>query len=208
MIKKRDLPLFGVLASVALFWLATASYPGGYRLAEHFVSTLFHARALDGANNPARYFALPAMLALCASVGAVFWSLAGRCPPGPLATTVRVGGVGAVVYAFLAVATPMHDLLVTVALAFFVAAVVATLRLAWLARQRGALLGGLVCLALVAASSAMYYGGVMSGQLAVAQKLTFGLGGAWLLAVHYTGLGLNRGAQDGPSEPTPVRGAA
>jgi hypothetical protein len=96
---------------------------------------------------------------------------------------------------------------VTVALAFFVAATAATLRVAHLAHRSGALLGGLVCLALVALSSLVYYGGVLPEHLPVAQKLTFALGAAWLLAVHYTEFDLDGRTPDSPSDPSPVRSA-
>ena len=78
---KRYLPLIGILISVRLFVLAATYYPGGstfsassagYDWARNFISSLFRPEALNGAANPARYFAIPAMLILCVSVGFVF----------------------------------------------------------------------------------------------------------------------------------------
>jgi hypothetical protein len=75
--------------------------------------------------------------------------------------TIDIGGIGAMVYAFLAVATPMHDLLVTVSLVFSLAAILATLYTVYRARQTNLLIAGAICLALVVVSAVMYYGHVL-----------------------------------------------
>ena len=63
---KKHLPLLGIAAAVCLFLSAAARYPGGttssattvgYDWTRNFISSLFAARALNGAVNPARYFA-------------------------------------------------------------------------------------------------------------------------------------------------------
>lgn len=74
------------------------------------------------------------------------------------------------VYAFLAVTTPMHDLLVNIALLSFLAAALATLQMQHAVRQTTLVLFGMACLALLAVCAVMYYGNVLLGVLPVAQK--------------------------------------
>ncbi|TCZ80380.1 hypothetical protein [Lysobacter sp. N42] len=214
--KKRNLPILGLISSALLFWMATAFYPGGtsaspdfagYSWSEHFISTLFRDSALNGAANTAKPYAVAAMLVFCASVAAIFWSLS-RCVSGWLRKIIAIGGVGSMVYAGLAVVTPMHDLLVTVALAFFVPGFLATLRLVQNARWRSAKLAGLAYLVLVVVTSAMYYGNLLPEHLAAAQKAVFVLGSLWLACVYQLSEALSAVTPNNSSKPTPLRGAA
>lgn len=192
---KRNLPPIGILLSIGLFIVATTYYPGGsitsrnvvgYDWTQHFISTLFAVTALNGARNPARYFALPAMLMFCISMAAMFRSVSRQATSPAMKKTIDIGGIGAMVYAFLAVATPMHDLLVTVSLVFSLAAILATLYTVYRARQTNLLIAGAICLALVVVSAVMYYGHVLFALLPIAQKLVFVTGTGWVLALYLT----------------------
>jgi hypothetical protein len=189
----RYLPLVGILSSICLFIVAAASYPGGtiesadsvgYDWTRHFISTLFARTALNGAANPSRMVAIPAMLILCTSIAFLFKSVSMRSPSKGLRTTIEIGGIGSMVYAFLAVTTPMHDLLVSVALLFFVAAVLATSRMLYVAGETKAAVSGMICLTLLAVCAVIYYGNVLWFVLPIAQKLTFVLNTGWLLVLH------------------------
>ena len=89
------------------------------------------------------------------------------------------------VYAALAV-TPMHDVMVGVALLFFVAAMVTTFHGLWLQRRRAMLGAGLACLALVLFNATMYYGDVLYGFLPVVQKLSIVLWVSWLFGLYFS----------------------
>jgi hypothetical protein len=106
--------------------VAAAQYPGGtmdsatndgYSVAQTFISSLFAARALNGAANPARFVAIPALLVLCASFAVVFHRIAIKARSQAHPKIIQIGGIGTTVYALL-VATPMHDLMVSIGLAF------------------------------------------------------------------------------------------
>lgn len=189
---KHHLPFAGVLLAAVLLWLAIAVYPGGtsensasgYSWSEHFISTLFHHAALNGAPNVSRFYAIPAMTVFCISIATMFWSLAASLR-SPLAKLIRIGGLGSMVYAGLAVITPMHDLLVTLALAFFLCAIIALLHAQYLAEQMFELLAGVGVLMLVLVTASMYYLDVMSSLLPVSQKLVFALGTAWIVGCYY-----------------------
>lgn len=80
----------------------------------------------------------------------------------------------------------MHDLLVNIALMFFLVATVAILQMLARARQAALLIAGLACLASLIYCALIYYGGVHVDLLAVAQKLAFALCVGWLMALHLT----------------------
>ncbi len=191
---KRYLPLVGIVTSALLFVVAAAFYPGGtlesadavgYDWTRHYISTLFAERALNGAVNPSKYFAIPAMLILCVSLAVVFKNLSMKSPSKSLQTIIEIGGIGSMVYAFLAVTTPLHDLLMSIGLLFFVAAAFALLQMLRIMHHTRLVLFGMAALALLAACAIMYYGNVLGNALAVTQKLVFVVCTGWLLTTHF-----------------------
>jgi hypothetical protein len=178
------LPLPGVLVSLTLFALAAASYPGGYDWANHFISMLFAPSTATGAANEARSLAVAAMLVLCVSVAVLFEVLSRRAGRRVHGKTLEIGGIGSMVYAFLAV-TPMHDLVVGIALLFFVPAMSAAIHLLYVERRFALFWVGLMCLGLLLACATMYYGHVLWYLLPLAQKASFVACVGWLLAMQF-----------------------
>lgn len=179
--------MIGVLASICLFVAAALSFRAdageapGYDWARHYISTLFITGGIT-----ARSLAIAAMLLLCSSLSIVFSGVSSKAPSTWLRKGIAIGGIGSMVYAFLAVVTPMHDLLVNIALMFFLVATVAILQMLARARQAALLIAGLACLASLIYCALIYYGGVHVDLLAVAQKLAFALCVGWLMALHLT----------------------
>lgn len=180
---KRDrLPILGVLGALVLFALATTRYPGGYDWTNNTISTLFQPRALNGAPNSARFIAVLAVFMFCASMAVVFKWISNSATSRFHKKTIEIGGVGSMVYGFLVV-TPMHDLLVTVGLVFFLAAMLATLHMLYTERRFGLVYAGIGCLALPITNAAMYYANVLYGLLPIVQKLGTVMWVGWLFAV-------------------------
>jgi hypothetical protein len=182
--KIRDLPLLGVIASLVPFTLAALRYPGGYDWTRQFVSTLFWPVTPMGAPNAARPLAVAAMFVFCLSVGVLFELVSRRATVRALGKTLQTGGIGAAVYGFLAV-TPLHDLMVEIALGFFVVAMVAALRLAALEGRPALLAAGALCLSLLVVTAVMYYGKVFWIALPIAQKASMSSCIAWVLVLHH-----------------------
>jgi hypothetical protein len=190
----RQWPLLGIVVAACLFFVAAANYPGGttdsansvgYQWAHNFLSALFAAKALNGAANPARAIAIPAMLALCISLGGLFKSISNKSTSRISRKTIEIGGIGSAVYAFLVV-TPMHDLMVDIGLAFALVALFATLHLLYVRRRSLLFFVGSVCILLLLLSAVMYYGNVFFGLLPVLQKVSLVACVGWLVAVHLT----------------------
>src|SRR5262245_4662327 len=116
----RHLPALGVAVSLGLFVIAASRYPGGtmnsattvgYSWSQNFISSLFAFRALNGAPNPARLVAGPALMVLCLSLGLAFVLISSRARSRAHGKTIQIAGIGSMVYGAL-VATRMHDLMV------------------------------------------------------------------------------------------------
>lgn len=202
---KRHLPLVGIAAAVCLFAVAASYYPGGttdsansvgYNWAHNFISTLFHRNALNGAPNPAIFIAIPAMLLLCASIGVLFKSISNKGSSKAHRKAIEIGGIGSMVYAFLAV-TPMHDLMLNIALPFALIALFATLHMLYVKRQFLLSVGGAACIALLLLTAVVYYGKVFFGILPVMQKVSLVACVGWLVAIHYARFG--HAAQEYPA---------
>jgi hypothetical protein len=173
-----------VLVSLAVFALAASYYPGGYDWTNDFISTLFAPSTATGVANEARFLAIAGMFVFCVSVAVLFAVLSRRAGRRVHRNTLEIGGIGSMVYAFLAV-TPMHDLLVGIALVFFVSAMSAAIHLLYVERRFALFWVGLMCLGLLLASATMYYVHMFLYLLPLAQKVSFVACVSWLLVVQF-----------------------
>ena len=123
------------------------------------------------------------MFVLCLNMAVLFKVISGRASRRVHRKTIEIGGIGSMVYGFLVV-TPMHDLLVGIALLFFLSAMVAALHWLWVEGRSALFWTGLVSLGLLAATAAMYYGGWLWHWLPIAQKVSFVACIGWLLTLH------------------------
>ncbi len=187
-------PLSGVVIAACVFALAASRYPGGtvdsvgYDWARNTVSVLFQPEALNGSPNPASSTAVVAVLLYCLSMAMVFGRIATRATTRVRRKAIQIGGIGSMVYGALAV-TPMHDLMVSMALPFFAVAAVSVLHGQVAAGQRKLFVPGLICLMLPTFNVAIYYGGFLSSMLPAVQKLGTGAVAAWLFASYYEAMG-------------------
>lgn len=126
MLKKHSV-LIGTTASLSLLFIAMMVYPGGsifdkktvgFDLTKNFISNLFGAKALNGSDNPARYWADAGMIFLAVSFAMFFMRFSEKIPQKSPANVIKYAGTGGMVFAFLVV-TPLHDLMVTIASTMF-----------------------------------------------------------------------------------------
>jgi hypothetical protein len=190
----HHLPLSGVLLSVILFLAAAAQYPGGttnepnsvgFQWSRNFISALFQPMALNGQVNPARPLAIAAMLVLCLGLGLAFVCIARNIGSKRHKDALCIAGPGAMVYAFLIV-TPMHDLMITMTLAFFAVASGTLLHALTVGKKFGLLVFGIASLIVLGTTAALYYRDISHPYLPLLQKGSALLGAGWLLLVHYS----------------------
>ena len=179
---RSTIPLVGVLVSAVLLVVATARYPGGYDWFDQSLSSLFQPSALDGSRNTSRSLAALAVLAFCSSMAMIFNTIAMSGPSSLHRKIIQIAGIGSMVYTALVV-TPMHDVLISVALPFFVTAMVTIFHRLYLERRFGMLGAGIACLALTFGNATMYYGDVLYGFLPVVQKVSLVSWVSWLFGL-------------------------
>lgn len=189
----RWAPPFAVMLSVPFFLAAAAHYPGGhdadpsaqgFSFLDNYVSALFQPLAINGEANAARIYAIPAMLLLCTAMAVMFHGLSRPVARKALRKAIEIGGIGAAVYAFLGVVTPMHDLLVVISAVFFAVAAAALAVSLHGARRWAAVGAGVGCLGLLAALVAMRHGGLPVAYAPATEWALFIAASLWLCGLH------------------------
>lgn len=126
MLKKHTV-LIGVIASLSLLLIAMNVYPGGsmfdknsvgFDWTKNFISNLFAEKALNGSDNPARFWADAGMIFLSASFALFFIRFSEKIPQKHATNVIKYAGAGGMVFTFLIV-TPLHDIMVTIASTLF-----------------------------------------------------------------------------------------
>jgi hypothetical protein len=120
MLKKHSI-LIGFIAAISLLSLSTVFYPGGsqkdkntigYDWKNNYLCNLFSEKAVNGAPNPARIWAIMGLYFLCISFALFFYNFSTKIASKTSANAIKFGGVGAMFFSFL-VFTPYHDLMTT-----------------------------------------------------------------------------------------------
>ncbi len=192
MIKKHT-TLLGVLIALALLFISTSVYPGGSQHDAHsvgfswrhnYLSNLLNPVAVNGADNPARTWAVCGVLFLCASAAIVFVRLAAKIPDKSGSNIIRYGGVGAMLSALLA-ATPLHDLSMIISGTLLMLSLFYATVFLFKTKRHGLKALSVAYLVTLYASAFIYY--TMNGlaYLPVVQKLNLLFAMSWLLMVEY-----------------------
>jgi hypothetical protein len=126
MIKKYAV-LIGVVISLILMLVAISVYPGGSMFDKHsvgfdwsknFISNLFAAKALNGADNPSRIWAYAGMMLLPFSYAIFFINMSKKMPERNIANILKYGGAANILFTFLII-TPLHDLMLNISIFLF-----------------------------------------------------------------------------------------
>ncbi|MBK8567318.1 MAG: hypothetical protein IPN76_29345 [Saprospiraceae bacterium] len=190
---KKHLTLFGIVIALVFLFISIGLYPGGSQHDEmtvgfdwrhNYLSNLLNPIAVNGADNPARTWAVCGVLFLCASAALVFVRLSAKIPHKTSANIIRYAGVGAMLSALLA-ATPLHDLSMSISgtllmLTLFYATVfIFKTKRYWLKALSVAYLVTLYSTAII------YFTQTGLAYLPVVQKLNLFVAIAWLLGLEY-----------------------
>ena len=190
---KKHLTLFGIVIALVFLFISIGLYPGGSQHDEmtvgfdwrhNYLSNLLNPIAVNGADNPARTWAVCGVLFLCASAALVFVRLSAKIPHKSSANIIRYAGVGAMLTALLA-ATPLHDLAMSISgtllmLTLFYATVfIFKTKRHWLKALSVAYLVTLYSTAII------YFTQTGLAYLPVVQKLNLFVAIAWLLGLEY-----------------------
>ena len=124
---KKYLVLICLVMSVGFMLIATFVYPGGSLLDENsigfdwaanFFSNLFEAKAVNGSKNTARIWALIGIVFHSLGYGIFFINMSKKMPERHPATVLTLIGAANILFTFL-IATPLHDIMVTLSSTLF-----------------------------------------------------------------------------------------
>jgi len=90
----------------------------GFDWTKNFISNLFGAKALNGAENPSRIWAYTGMILLPFSYAIFFINMSKKLPEKNVANILKYGGAANILFMFLIV-TPLHDLMLNVSITLF-----------------------------------------------------------------------------------------
>jgi hypothetical protein len=119
---RKYLVLISVVIAVVFLVIATLLYPGGSILdknsvgfdwTKNFFSNLFLEKALNGADNPSRYWALIGMVFNSIGHGLFFVHTSRKIPHKHTEIVLKSIGVANTLFTFL-IASPFHDTMVTI----------------------------------------------------------------------------------------------
>lgn len=126
MIKKYAV-LIGIVISLTLMLIAISIYPGGsmfdknsvgFDWTKNFISNLFTAKALNGAENPSRIWAYLGMLFLPLTYALFFINMAKKIPEKNAIYILKYAGILNILFTILIV-TPLHDLMLNISITLF-----------------------------------------------------------------------------------------
>ena len=180
----RKMVVFGVALSFIVLMVASTKYPGGYVWYRNYISQLFWPTTPLGVQNPARPIACVGIVFYCVSMAILFQLIAKQGHTKLLRKLIQTGGIGSMVYASFTI-TVLHDLMVTIALCFFLTFMAAVLAMLYSQRDLRMFLLGIMTLGVVLACAVMYYGNMLVLYLPLMQKMTMAMSTAWLFAVMY-----------------------
>ncbi len=179
-----------MIAFVALHASAAWLYPGGTRsdpgrvgisFADNYWCDLLDATTYGGRHNPARPVAVLAMLALCAGLAVLWWSVPALFPRARRrGFAVRVLGLASGAITPL-VATPAHDLAIEVAGCLGVAGFVTTFSALGSTGGRALELVAWFALATATSNFVIWRTGIGLGWLPLVQKAAFASFLAWMV---------------------------
>jgi len=183
----------GIILFFGLFYFASTLYPGGSQFDEHTVGfnwmhnywcDLLGKNASNGQPNPARPFAIFAMILLCGSVGIFLYQLAQAFTQTVLwKKIIQICGCCSMLFAAF-IFTEYHDEMILISSLFGVFAVIGVLKIIYQSNLLFYQLSGLICLFLLGLNNVIYYTGIGLSILPFIQKITFGGVLFWILGMN------------------------
>lgn len=191
MIKKYSV-LICVVISVILIIIATLVYPGGslhdpnsigFDWSKNFISNLFVPKAINGADNPSRIWAIVGMLFHSVGYGIFFISMSQKIPVRHASIVLKYIGIADIVFNFLIV-TPLHDIMIIISSTLFLMGLFYITVFLLKTKLHVFKFFCIICL-LVFYYTLYLYGSGNWGLLAIMQKVSFTLSMALVLVIEY-----------------------
>lgn len=188
------LPTIGILIFVGLYVYSANLYPGGSQANPNSVGfdwinnywcNLMNENGMNGQINPARTYAITAMVILCVSLALFFVQFAQNFAKNRFwKLIIKIFGILTMAIAGL-IFTKYHDLMTTVSSIFGVFVVIGIIWEVYKSNLNLFKFGGIVCLILLVLNNYIYYSGYGTSYLPFIQKITFAIVLIWITGLNY-----------------------
>jgi hypothetical protein len=192
MLKKYSV-LLGIIISILLLLLATLNYPGGsqfdktsigYDWKNNYISNLFSEKAVNGSDNPSRFWAIGGMLFLSASFAIFFIEFSNKITAKGASRAIKYFGAGGMLFTFLIV-TPLHNIMITIASTMFLISIFYITIFVFRSRLHLFKFLCIVCLLVFYCTLYLYGSGNYLEFLPVMQKITLAITIILILGLEY-----------------------
>lgn len=187
------IPFIGIGLFVLLYIYAATLYPGGsqenlqsegFDWVHNYWCNLMNEEGMNEQHNPARPFAIAAMIILCSSLATFFIQFAQTFSKTSLwRKLILYCGSISMVFAIL-IFTPLHDLMTTISSVFGLVVVIGIIKEIYASSLTFYKFTGIFCIALLAANNYIYYTKNGIEGLPLLQKITFAIVLLWILGLN------------------------
>ena len=184
----------GIITFVLLFYYSSNLYPGGsqenlesigFDWINNYWCNLLSEKGMNGQINPARPFAISAMIILCFSVSVFFYQFAEALTRSNLwKKLIKVTGILSMIFATL-MFTDYHDLMTIISSLFGVVAVIGVIKGIYESKYVLYKIAGIICVILLVINNIIYYSTAFIEWLPLLQKITILTVLIWILGVNY-----------------------
>ncbi len=183
------LPTIGILLFLLLFVYSSTLYPGGsqadlsskgFDWYHNYWCNLLRVEGMNGKPNPARPFAIFAMLILCISFAVFFYQFSISMPMSPFwKYAIQISGMLSMVFAML-LFTSFHDQSIIISSIFGLVAIIGMVVVLWQNQSNTFLWSFGFCLFLFAINNYIYYSNHYVEVLPFVQKISLAATLVWI----------------------------
>lgn len=187
------IPIIGILCFGILYFYSSTLYPGGsqadintvgFDWVNNYWCNLMNEKGMNGIINPARPFAIFAMILLCISLIFFFFQFADYLAKNKISKKfIKFGGMLSMIFAIL-MFSQFHDLMTIISSFFGLFVVIAIIKEIYGSKLQHYKTSGIICLVLLALNNYIYYTSQFIEWLPLIQKITFLIVLIWILALN------------------------
>lgn len=184
----------GILSFVGLYMYSAKLYPGGsqanlnsigFDWINNYWCNLMSDQGMNGQWNPAKPFAITAMIILCVSLALFFVQFARKFARSQFwKFIIQNFGILTMTFAVL-IFTDYHDLMTAISSILGVFVVIGIIWEVYKSNLFFFKLGGILCILLLGANNYIYYIGQWIEYLPIIQKITFAFVLIWIIGLNY-----------------------
>lgn len=189
----QNIPIIGILSFTVLYIYSSSLYPGGsqadlnsksFSWIHNYWCNLMNEKGMNGEINPARPFAISAMILLCFSLIFFFIQFAETYAKNETwKQIIKINGILSMSFAML-IFTKYHDLMTLISSIFGLLVVVGIIREIYKSNLLVFKISGILCIFLLFVNNYIYYTEHFIEVLPLLQKITFAAVLFWIIGLN------------------------